>query len=318
MKSSKIIATGSYLPAKVITNDDLANTMDTSDEWIASRTGIRKRHIAELSELTSDLGAIAVRNAVASSGISLDSIDGIVVATTTPDVVFPSTAAIIQEKLGIKAGFAFDLNAVCSGFLYAYVMADSLIRTGQAKRIAVIGAETMSRVLDWNDRKTCVLFGDGAGVVILEASTQKGGLLASELQCDGTLGNILNVPGGISAGNCDARISMQGREVYRHAVEKMVLSINKLLEQTNLEVANLDWFVPHQANLRILDAVSERLGLPKEKLIVTVDKHANTSAASIPLAIDHLCKYQQPKRGQIIALSAVGAGLTWGSAIFVF
>jgi 3-oxoacyl-[acyl-carrier-protein] synthase-3 len=318
MKSSKIIATGAYLPARIITNDELANTIDTSDEWIASRTGIRRRHVVEAGELTSDLGVKAVQDALTSAGISLDSIDGLIVATTTPDVVFPSTAAIIQEKLGIKTGFAFDLNAVCSGFLYAYVMADSLIRTGQVKRIAVIGTETMSRVLDWNDRKTCVLFGDGAGAIILEASPQSDGLLASEIQCDGALSNILNIPGGISAGNMDAKIAMQGREVYRHAIEKMVLSINKLLEQTNLETSNLDWFIPHQANIRIIEAVSERLALPKEKLIVTVDKHANTSAASIPLALDDLYKSQKLKRGQIIALSAVGAGLTWGSAILEF
>lgn len=318
MKSSRIIATGSYLPAKVVTNDDLANIIDTSDEWIASRTGIRKRHIAKPGELTSDLGVEAVRDAVAFAGISLDSIDGLIVATTTPDIVFPSTAAIIQEKLGLKIGFAFDLNAVCSGFLYAYVMADSLIRTGQAKRIVVIGSETMSRVLDWGDRKTCVLFGDGAGAIILEASTQKEGLLASEIQCDGTLSNILNISGGVSAGNSNAKVAMQGREVYRHAIEKMVLSVNKVLGQTSLDVNNIDWFIPHQANLRILEAVSERLALPREKLIVTVDRHANTSAASIPLAIDYLYKSQELKRGQIVALSAAGAGFTWGSAIFVF
>lgn len=318
MQTSRIIATGAYLPSKILSNNDLAKLVDTSDEWIYSRTGIKQRHIASNEEVTSDLAALALSNALTKSGIKKETLDAIIVATTTPDVIFPATAVYTQHKAGIKQGFAFDINAVCSGFVYAYITADALVRSGQAKRVAVIGADIMTRIIDWNDRKTCVLFGDGAGAVIIEASDQSTGVMASEIFSDGSLAGILNVAGGVAAGNLDAKLYMEGREVYKHAVEKMTSTITSLIQKANLQVTDLDWLVPHQANIRILDAVAQRVGMDKEKMVATVDQHANTSAATIPLALDNLNESGKLLRGNKLAFVAAGAGLTWGGLILKF
>ncbi len=307
-KHSKIIATGSYLPKNLVKNTELDPALDTSDEWITTRTGIKQRYIAAENQVTSDLAAEAIRN----SGIDLQSLDGIIVATTTPDVIFPSTAINTQNKLGIHKGFAFDINAVCAGFIYALTVADSLIKNGMAKRIAVVGAETMSRVLDWKDRATCVLFGDGAGVFILEASNDKG-IIDCSLQADSSTSDILKICGGISKGNMDAKIEMNGKEVFKMAVDSMSSSIKAILEKNDIK--DIDWVLPHQANQRILSAVATRLNSPEEKVISTVDIHANTSAASIPLAFCHYKNLGKIKSDQTIVMSGIGAGMTWGSVL---
>lgn len=316
MTKSKIIAEGSYLPKKVVTNTDLMATIETSDEWIVERTGIKSRHVAAENELTSDLAVAALNDALKRYDIDASSLDAIIVATTTPDQIFPSTASIVHGKMELQdTCFSFDIAAVCSGFIYALSIADSMIKSGSAKRIAVIGAETMSRVLDWKDRATCVLFGDGAGVMILEASENDTGILGYNLFSDGSCRDILKVDGGVSAGQMDAKILMNGREVFRNAVEKMASSSASLLALQGLSIDDVSWVVPHQANQRILDAVATRLKLPQEKLISTVATHANTSAASIALAYSQSVRTGKIKSGDLIMLSALGAGLTWGSLL---
>ncbi len=305
---SKLIATGSYLPEKLITNLELDPNLETSDEWITSRTGIKQRYIAANNQVTSDLAMEAIRN----TGIDPKTLDGIIVATTTPDLIFPSTAINVQNKLGIHTGFAFDINAVCAGFVYALAVADGMIKNRTAKRIAVVGAETMSRVLDWKDRATCVLFGDGAGAFILEASTKQG-IVDCSLEADSSKADILKVCGGISSGNLDAKIEMNGKEVFKTAVDSMSSSLKNILEKNG--ISDVDWVLPHQANQRILSAVATRLNFPEEKVISTVGIHANTSAASIPLAFDHYSKAGKIKSGQTLAISGIGAGMTWGSVI---
>ena len=316
MTSSKIIGVGSYLPDKILTNNDLEKVVDTSDEWIQARTGIKKRHIAGNNQLTSDLATIAVKNALKKANISANNLDAIIIATTTPDLVFPATAVKVQNNIGMHSGFAFDVQAVCSGFLYALQIADSLIISDKANRVAVIGAETMSRIIDWKDRSTCVLFGDGGGAVILEKSEDKtNGILDIELFSNGKYQDILIVNGGVSSGNLDKKITMNGREVFRYAVTKMPESIEYIITKNNLIITDIDWILLHQANQRIIKSVMERLDISNEKAVSTVADHANTSAASIPLALDQYVSKGKIKSGELIALSAVGGGLTWGSAL---
>lgn len=316
MTSSKIIGVGSYLPDKILTNNDLEKIVDTSDEWIQSRTGIKKRHIADKDQLTSDLATKALKNAIKYANIFPNDLDVIILATTTPDLVFPATAVKVQNNIEMHSGYAFDVQAVCSGFLYALQIADSLIKSNKANRVAVIGAETMSRIIDWNDRSTCVLFGDGAGAVILEKTEDNNsGIIDIELFSDGKYQDILIVNGGVSSGNLDKKITMNGREVFRYAVTKMPESINSIVKKHNLTVEDLDWVLLHQANQRIIKSVLEKLELDIEKAIFTIQHHANTSAASIPLALDNYVSEGKVKSGDLIALSAVGGGLTWGSAL---
>jgi len=315
------IGCGSYLPKNIVTNDDLAKKMDTSDEWIKSRTGIFQRHIAADGEHTSDLASKAAQNALTQAGIDASSIDLIILATTTPDNTFPSSATRVQHLLNIKSSAAFDIQAVCSGFIYALATADSFIRTGQAKRVLVIGAETLSRILDWNDRRTCVLFGDGAGAVILEGqevedSTNNRGILSTHLYSDGSARDILFVDGGPGSINHKTGcIRMEGQEVFKHAIQKLTSCTKSALEANHLTVEDIDWVIPHQANQRILDGVIKKLRAPKSKLISTVNHHANTSAASIPLAIADAVADKKIQRGDLLALQAIGGGLTWGSAL---
>jgi 3-oxoacyl-[acyl-carrier-protein] synthase-3 len=310
MKYSKIIATGSALPKHKMLNADLPAVLETSDEWIVSRTGITQRFIAGEGELTSDLAAEAARKALERAG--LKSVDLIVLATTTPDKTFPSTATILQRKLGIHSGFAFDVQAVCSGFVYALAVADNFIKAGQAKTALVIGAETLTKILDWKDRGTCVLFGDGAGAVVLQA-TNEAGIIATKLHSDGAFEDELYVDGGVSLTQTAGLLRMNGKEVFKHAVEKMSNSIVEIVEQNDFYLTDIDWVVPHQANKRIMDAIAKRLELPAEKVIETVSIHANTSAATIPLALD--VSWDKFKKGDLIALTALGAGFTWGSAL---
>lgn len=312
---SAIIATGSYLPEKIVTNQDLAKTVDTSDEWIVERTGIKQRHIAAKDELTSDIAYKAALNAL-SSEIKAEEIELIIVATTTPDLTFPATATTLQAKLGAKNAFAFDVQAVCSGFVYALAVADNFIKAGQVKTALVVGAETLSRIVDWSDRNTCVLFGDGAGAVILQATDEENrGIISSKLNSDGSLNDILKTTGGPSFNQQSGIISMAGKEVFKHAVEKMVKSVNDALVRADLKPSDIDLLVPHQANLRILSSVATRLGLSEDKVIMTVQRHANTSAASIPLALDEANKAGKLKKGNLIVLEALGGGLTWGSIV---
>ncbi len=315
---SAIIATGSYLPAKVVTNHDLSQTVDTSDEWIFERTGIKKRHIVAAGELTSDIAVIAARNAIENSSIkiSADEIDLIIVATTTPDLTFPATATTVQAKIGAKNAFAFDVQAVCSGFVYAITVADNFIKAGQVKNALVIGAETLSRIVDWTDRNSCVLFGDGAGAVILQASEEKNrGIISTKLSSDGCLNDILKTTGGTSFNQKSGFIQMAGKEVFKHAVDKMAKSVIDALAKVNLKTSDIDLLVPHQANARILASVASKLGLDDNKVILTVADHANTSAASIPLALDYANKNNRIKKGDLIVMEALGGGLTWGSVV---
>lgn len=310
MKFSKIIASGSALPKNKVLNADLPAELETSDEWIRSRTGITQRFIAGEGELTSDLAAEAGRKALAKAG--LEAVDMIVVATTTPDKTFPSTATMVQRKLGIVGGFAFDVQAVCSGFVYALATADNFIKSGQVKSALVIGAENLTKVLDWTDRGTCVLFGDGAGAVVLQASDEAG-ILATNLYSDGALEDELYVDGGVASTQTAGFLRMNGKEVFKHAVEKMSNSIVEIVEQNGFTLADVDWVVPHQANKRIMDAIAKRLDVPSEKVIETVSIHANTSAATIPLALD--VSWDKFKKGDLVALTALGAGFTWGAAL---
>ena len=313
---SRIIATGSHLPQKIVTNSDLVKTVETSNEWIIERTGIEQRHIAAEGELTSDLAAAAAKKAIANSGLKAEEIEMIIVATTTPDLTFPATATTVQAKIGAKAAFAFDIQAVCSGFVFAITTADNFIKSGQVKNALVIGADKLSSIVDWQDRNTCVLFGDGAGAVILQATEEENrGVIASSLYSDGTLNDILKTSGGPSSNQKSGFIEMAGKEVFKHAVDKMVKSVIATLTKAGLTTKDIDLLVPHQANLRILNAVATRLELPEEKVIVTVQKHANTSAASIPLALDHANSQKKIKDGDVVVLEALGGGLTWGSVV---
>ena len=316
MIHSRIIGSGSYLPRNVVTNAALAQRMDTSDDWIRSRTGIRQRHIAEANETSSSLAFEASKAAIASAGIAAQDIDLIIVATSTPDYVFPSTACLLQDKLGIKGSPAFDLQAVCSGFVYALTTADLFIRSGQHRCALVVGAEVFSRILDWNDRGTCVLFGDGAGAVILKADDQPG-IMASALHADGSHAGILSVPGNICGGKVtgDPFLRMDGPAVFKFAVRVLDEVAREILAKCKLQVDDVDWLIPHQANLRILESTAKRLGLPHEKLIVTVDQHGNTSAASVPLALDLALRDGRIKAGDKVMLQGVGGGFTWGAVL---
>lgn len=313
---SKISATGSYLPQKIVTNFDLASKVDTSDEWIFERTGISQRHIAADDELTSDLGTKAALKLLEKTNIKAEEIELIILATTTPDLTFPSTATTIQAKIGAKNAFAFDVQAVCSGFVYAITIADNFIKSGQVKNALVIGAETLSRIVDWTDRNTCVLFGDGAGAVLLQATEEKNcGIISSDLHSDGSLNDILKTSGGTSSSQKSGFIEMAGKEVFKHAVDKMAKSVLSALDKAKLTVSDIDFLVPHQANSRILKSVASRLELSEEKVVLTVQNHANTSAASIPLALDYINSQNKIKKGDLLVLEALGGGLTWGSIV---
>jgi 3-oxoacyl-[acyl-carrier-protein] synthase-3 len=317
---SVVLGCGSYLPARILTNDELARAVDTTDEWIVQRTGIRERHIAAAGELTSDLALNAARNALNHAHVAADTIDLIVLATSTPDQTFPATAVTVQAGLGITHGAAFDLQAVCSGFVYALAVTDGLLRSGAYKRALVIGAETFSRILDWNDRTTCVLFGDGAGAVVLEAQEQPGertdrGLLTTHLRSDGRHKGKLYVDGGPSSTQTVGHLRMEGRDVFKHAVAMITDVIDDAFRATGYGAADIDWFVPHQANKRIIDGSAHKLGIAPEKVVLTVDRHGNTSAASIPLALVDAVADRRIKRGHLILLEAMGGGFTWGSAL---
>lgn len=312
---SAILGTGSALPARRVSNEELTETVDTSDEWIVERTGIRFRHIADDDETTASLGTLASQRALENAGIDAADLDLIVLATSTPNQTFPATATIIQTNLGIDDCVSFDVQAVCSGFLYALTVADNMIRGGSAAKALVIGAETFSRILDWEDRGTCVLFGDGAGAVVLGAEEGERGILASKLHADGRHNQLLYVDGGPSTTGTVGKLRMKGPEVFRHAVVNLASVLNETLEAANLDASAIDWVVPHQANRRILDATAKKLGLPQEKVIITVDQHANTSAASVPLALDTAIRDGRIKRGDVLALEAMGGGFTWGASI---
>ena len=318
---ARIAGTGSYLPAQVLTNGDLAaRGVETSDEWIATRTGIRQRHIAAEGETTSDLGYNAALRALEAAGVDARELDLIVVGTTTPDLIFPSTACLIQHRLGADGCPAFDVNAACSGFVYALTVADKFIRTGAAKTALVIGAETLTRMIDWNDRTTCVLFGDGAGAVVLKADDETG-IISTHMHADGGKKELLWNPVGVSAGfkpdehNAGVRILMSGNEVFKHAVKALDAVVEETLEANGLDRSEIDWLIPHQANLRIIEATAKRLAMPMERVIVTVDKHGNTSSGSVPLALDEAVRSGKVQRGQLLLLEAFGGGFTWGSAL---
>ncbi|RYG13405.1 MAG: ketoacyl-ACP synthase III [Burkholderiales bacterium] len=317
---ARIAGTGSYLPEKLLTNEDLAKQVDTSDEWIRSRTGIRERHIAAEGETTGDLGYQAALRALEAAGVDASEIDMIVVGTTTPDLIFPSTACLIQARLGISGCAAMDVNAACSGFLYALSVADKFIRCGDVKTALVIGSETLSRIIDWTERTTCVLFGDGAGAVVLKADTETG-ILSTHLHADGAKKELLWNPVGVSVGfkpgepNCGARINMKGNDVFKYAVKALDSVVDETLEANGLGKHDLDWLIPHQANLRIIEATAKRLEMPMDRVVVTVDRHGNTSAGSVPLALDAAVRSGRVQRGQLLLLEAFGGGFTWGSAL---
>ena len=317
---SRIAGTGSYLPSKVLTNDDLAKIVDTSDEWIAARTGIRERHIAAEGETTSDLAFHASVRAMEAAGVSADELDLIVVGTTTPDLIFPSTACLLQHRLGANGCGAFDVNAACSGFLYALSVADKFIKSGDAKTVLVVGAETLTRMVDWTERETCVLFGDGAGAVVLRADAETG-ILSTHLHADGGKKELLWNPVGVSVGfkedekNAGVRIRMAGSDVFKYAVRALDSVVDETLEANGLDRHDLDWLIPHQANLRIIEATATRLDMPMDRVVVTVDKHGNTSSGSVPLALDEAVRSGRVQRGQLVLLEAFGGGFTWGSAL---
>ena len=313
-RRSVVAGVGSALPKRKVTNEELAATVDTTDEWIVERTGIRSRYIAAEGETTGSLALAAARGALDHAGVSALDIDLIVLATATPDQTFPSTATKVQAALGIDDCIAFDVHAVCTGFLYALSVADSMLRSGNASKALVIGAETFSRILDWEDRATCVLFGDGAGALVLSAEETDSGILATKLHADGRHNDLLFVDGGPSTTGTVGKLRMKGREVFRHAVINLADVLNEVLTDAGLTSGDVDWVVPHQANARILDATAKKLGLPPEKVVVTVDRHANTSAASVPLAFDTAVKDGRIKRGDIVVLEAMGGGFTWGAA----
>ncbi len=320
MLRTRIVGCGSFLPEKVVTNDDLARVLDTSNEWIVERTGIEERHIAADDETTSDLAFEAARAALGSAGVGAGDLDLLILATSTPDNTFPATAAKVQARLGMTQGLAFDIQAVCAGFVCALAVADSFVRAGQAKTALIIGAETYSRILDWNDRSTCVLFGDGAGAAVLTASEGAGttadrGVLSVCMHTDGQHYDALFVDGGVSTTQTAGHLRMQGREVFRHAVVKLAAVAEEALAAAGIAPEAVDWLVPHQANRRIMDATVRKLGLPAEKMIVTVDHHANTSSASIPLALAEAVGDGRIKSGDIVVMEALGGGFVWGSAV---
>jgi len=317
---SVVLGTGGYLPERCVTNAELARTVDTTDEWIVQRTGITRRFFAADGETTSQLATAAARAALASAGCAAGDIDLLIVATATPDYTFPATATQVQASLGSTTGVAFDLQAVCSGFVFALATADKFLRSGSHRRAMVIGAETFSRLLDWSDRTTCVLFGDGAGAVVLEArqggdALRDGGIITTHLRSDGRGRDKLYVDGGPSSTGTTGHLRMEGREVFRHAVGMVTDVVKDAFEAAGVGPHDLDWFVPHQANRRIIDASAVKLGIPPEKVVTTVHLHANTSAASIPLALDQACADGRIRRGQLVMLEAVGGGFTWGSAL---
>jgi 3-oxoacyl-[acyl-carrier-protein] synthase-3 len=311
---------GAYLPARVVDNAELSCRMDTSDEWIMARTGIRERRIAADGELTSDLAVAAAERAMAAAGVGPDDIDLVVLATATPDQTFPATATAVQARLGIRGGAAFDVQAVCSGFVFGLAVADNFIRVGQSRRALVIGAETFSRILDWDDRTTAVLFGDGAGAVVLHAGEGAGdsadrGILTTYLRADGRFGNLLYVDGGPSSTRTTGHLRMEGPEVFRHAVTNLAEAVRAALDAAQVSAADIDWFVPHQANRRIIEATARKLSISLEKVVLTVDRHGNTSAASVPLALAEAVADGRIKRGDLVLIEAMGGGFTWGSAL---
>ena len=318
-RRSVLIGTGSALPPRVVSNDELAQTVDTSDEWIVERSGIRQRHVAGEGETTATLATQAAVKALAAAGVEGSTIDLIVLATATPDQTFPATATIVQTEIGANGGIAFDVAAVCSGFLYAVGVADSMLRTGMAKRALVIGAETFSRILDWEDRTTCVLFGDGAGAIVLEARESDDaagpGILATKLHADGKHNALLHVDGGVSTTGTVGKLRMKGREVFRHAVVNLSSVLGEVLEEAGFTAGDIDWLVPHQANARILEATAKKLDMDPAKVVVTVQDHANTSAASVPLALDTAVRDGRIKPGQLVMLEAMGGGFTWGASL---
>ena len=315
MIRSVIAGVGSALPKRIMTNDDLSKIVDTSDEWITERTGIKARHIADNTETTRTLGLAAAQKALAHANCAASEVDLIILATSTPDNTFPATAALIQADLGITTGFAFDIQAVCSGFVFALATADAMIKTGQAKCALVIGSETFSRILDWADRATCVLFGDGAGAFVLKAQEGEAGILASKLCSDGRHANKLYVDGGPSTTKTVGHLRMEGREVFKHAVVNMASVMNTVLQDANVPVSDVDWFVPHQANKRILEATAKKLGVAEDRFVITLDRHGNTSAASVPLAFDVAVQDGRIKRGQTVLMEAMGGGFTWGAIL---
>ncbi|MBB3956230.1 beta-ketoacyl-ACP synthase III [Novosphingobium sediminicola] len=318
-RRSVLIGTGSALPTRVVPNAELAEKVDTSDEWIVERTGIRQRYLAGEGETTSSLATAAARQALEAAGVDGKDVDLIILATATPDQTFPATATIVQHAIGANGGIAFDVAAVCSGFLYAMGVADSMLRCGQARRALVIGAETFSRILDWEDRTTCVLFGDGAGAVVLEARESEDanapGILATKLHADGAHNQLLFVDGGVSTTGDVGKLRMKGREVFRHAVVNLATVLGEVLEEAGFKSEDIDWLVPHQANARILEATAKKLHMPSEKVVVTVQDHANTSAASVPLALDCAIRDGRIKPGQLVMLEAMGGGFTWGASL---
>ena len=316
MAYSRIAGTGSYLPERVVTNRELEGRIDTTDEWIVSRTGIEARHVAADGEMTSDLALHAARRAMTAAGVGAADIDLIVCATTTPDMVFPSTACILQDKLGVRQGAAFDVQAVCTGFIYALAIADRFVASGMHRCALVVGAEVFSRLLDWNDRRTCVLFGDGAGAVVLKPSAAPG-ILSSHLHADGSQGHILRVAAGLAGGEVRGHpfLEMDGKAVFKLAVRVLDKSAAEALAHNGLAVKDLDWFVPHQANMRIIDGIADAIGLPRERVVSTVARHGNTSAASVPLALDTAVRDERIRPGQHVLLQGVGGGMTWGSVL---
>ena len=328
-KRSIITGSGAYLPDRIVTNDELAERVETSDDWIVARTGIRQRHIAADDEMTSDLALIAAKRALNDAGVMASEVDLLVLATTTPDQTFPATATRVQSRLGMINGAAFDIQAVCSGFIYGLSIADNFIKAGQAKTVILIGAETFSRLLDWEDRNTCVLFGDGAGAIVLRAAAngedadiigERGhnvgrGVLSTHIHSDGGSNELLYVDGGPSSTRTVGHVRMNGREVFRHAVNNLASIVYEAMEAHSLAIDDIDWLVPHQANKRILDSTAKKLGLSVDKIVVTLDRHANTSAASIPLALDEAVKDGRIKLGNLVLLEAMGGGLTWGAGL---
>jgi len=316
MMYSKVIGTGGYLPEKILTNHDLESMVDTSDSWIRSRTGIEQRHIAADNEMASDLAFSACRKAMKAANVSADEINLIIVATTTPDMTFPSTACILQDKLGIKDCPAFDVQAVCSGFIYALATADMFIRAGRCQTALVVGAEIYSRILDWTDRSTCVLFGDGAGAMLITQSDQPG-ILSSHLHADGSYYNTLSLSGNISSGKVKGNpyLTMEGNTVFKFAVKVMEEIVHETVAENNLQISDIDWLIPHQANIRIIQSTAKKLGIPMEKVVTTIDKHGNTSAASIPLALDLALRDGRIRPRQHVLLEGVGGGFTWGATL---
>jgi len=321
---TEVIGCGHYLPQKVLTNDDLSKMVETNDEWISTRTGIRSRHVAQKDELTSDMALKAVNMALKNANVSAEELDLVLVATATPDLTTPATACILAKKLGVKSGTpAFDMNAACSGFVYALTMADNMIRLGQIKTAAVVGVENLSKIVDWTDRNTCVLFGDGAGAMVVRASEGEGtskdrGILATKIYADGTQSENLYATGGVAATQTSGFVQMNGKEVFKFAVGAMCEASNAILEQAHASIEEIDWLLPHQANSRIIAGVGQKLNVPDEKVIITVDHHGNTSAASIPLAVSESVENGTIKKGDLVLLPAMGAGFTWGGLLIRF